>query len=150
MVKNFTLQPLVNLAQQRNDAATKRLGQLNQQQQSAQSKLDALLQYRKDYQEKFQKSARNGMDPTELRNFQEFIYRLDEAIAQQRQVATNAERSVQHGRNELKQAQIKMKSFDALAQRQLDRDKLQEAKAEQKLMDEHASRRTSTLNIEAE
>lgn len=140
MIKTSPLQPLVNLAQQRNDAATKQLGQLNLQQQNAQAKLDALLQYRKDYQDKFQEVVKNGIGPTELRNFQDFIYRLDEAITQQRIVASNAERSVAQGREDLKSAQIKLKSFDALVQRYNESNKLQQSKLEQKLMDEHAGR----------
>lgn len=143
MTKPFTLQPLVNLAQQRNEAATKRLGQLNQQQHSAQDKLDALLQYRKDYQTKFQEAVKNGIEPAELRNFQEFIYRLDEAITQQRQVTTYAERSVQHGREDLMNAQVKMKSFDTLAQRHIEEGKRLEAKMEQKVQDEHAGRQAA-------
>jgi flagellar FliJ protein len=143
MAKPFTLQPLVNLAQQRNEAATKRLGQLNQQQQTAQEKLDALLLYRKDYQTKFQEAVKNGIEPAELRNFQEFIYRLDEAITQQRQVTSNAERSVQHGREDLIDAQVKMKSFDTLAQRHIEEGKRLEAKLEQKVQDEHAGRQAA-------
>ena len=143
MTKPFTLQPLVNLAQQRNEAATKRLGQLNQQQQTAQEKLDALLLYRKDYQTKFQEAVKNGIEPAELRNFQEFIYRLDEAITQQRQVTSNAERSVQHGREDLIDAQVKMKSFDTLAQRHIEEGKRLEAKLEQKVQDEHAGRQAA-------
>ncbi|WP_035383669.1 flagellar export protein FliJ [Ferriphaselus sp. R-1] len=143
MTKPFSLQPLVNLAQQRNEAATKRLGQLNQQKQTAQGKLDVLVQYRKDYQDKFQEAVKSGMEPAELRNFQEFIYRLDEAITQQRQVAINAEHAVTHGREELKAAQIKMKSFDALAQRHVEVGKRFEAKMEQKAQDEHAGRQAT-------
>ncbi|BBE51527.1 Flagellar FliJ protein [Ferriphaselus amnicola] len=143
MTKPFTLQPLVNLAQQRNEAATKRLGQLNQQQQTAQDKLDALLLYRKDYQTKFQEAVKNGIEPAELRNFQEFIYRLDEAITQQRQVTSYAERSVQHGREDLMNAQVKMKSFDTLAQRHIEEGKRLEAKLEQKVQDEHAGRQAA-------
>jgi flagellar FliJ protein len=150
MTKTSSLQPLLNLAQQRNETATKHLGQLNQQQQSAQAKLDALLQYRKDYQDKFQEAVRNGMNPTELRNFQDFIYRLDEAITQQRQVANHAERSVQHGREELKSAQIKLKSFDALVQRYVESSKMQESKQEQKLMDEHAGRSSAYRHPDSE
>ena len=86
MTKTFSLQPLVQLAQQKNDAATKKFGQLNKQQQAAQAKLDTLLQYRKDYQTRFQEAVQNGMNQSDLRNFQGFIQRLDEAIAQQRSI----------------------------------------------------------------
>jgi len=140
MIKPFSLQPLVHLAQQKNDAATKKFGQLNQQQQAAQTKLDTLLQYRKDYQTRFQEAAQNGMSQSDLRNFQNFIQRLDEAIGQQRNANEQALNSVQTGRNDLQDTQRKMKSFDTLKQRHLESEKKLTAKSEQRQQDEHTGR----------
>jgi len=128
MTKIFSLQPLVHLAQQKNEAATRKFGQLNQQQQAVQAKLDTLLQYRKDYQTRFQEAVQNGMSQSDLRNFQDFIQRLDEAIAQQRNANEHARTQVQVGRSELQDAQRKMKSFDTLAQRHLESEKKLAAK----------------------
>lgn len=140
MIKPYSLQPLVHLAQQKNDAATKKFGQLNQQQQAAQTKLDTLLQYRKDYQARFQEAAQNGMSQSDLRNFQNFIQRLDEAIAQQRNANEQALNSVQKGRNDLEDTQRKMKSFGTLEQRHLESEKKLAAKSEQRQQDEHTGR----------
>lgn len=140
MIKPFSLQPLVHLAQQKNDAATKKFGQLNQQQQAAQTKLDTLLQYRKDYQTRFQEAAQNGMSQSDMRNFQNFIQRLDEAIAQQRNANEQALNLVQTGRNDLQDTQRKMKSFDTLKQRHLENEKQLTAKSEQSQQDEHTGR----------
>lgn len=138
--KTFSLRPLVNLAQQKNDAATKKFGQLNQQQQAAQNKLNALLHYRKDYQARFQEAVQNGMSQSDLRNFQDFIQRLDEAIAHQHIANEQALSSVQAGRNELHDTQRRMKSFDTLSQRHVEREKKLEAKTEQRQQDEHTGR----------
>lgn len=140
MSKPFPLQPLVQLAHQKNDAATRNLGKLNQQQQSAQGKLDALQQYRRDYQLKFQEAAQQGMEPTDLRNFQDFIDRLDQAIRQQQHVIEKAKTGVQTGRNELMDSTRKMKSFDTLAQRHVESEMKLEAKSEQRLQDEQTGR----------
>lgn len=140
MIKPFSLQPLVHLAQQKNDAATKKLGHLNQQHQTAQQKLDALQQYRRDYQVKFQEEAKNGMAPADMRNFQDFIGRLDQAIQQQTAVIEKTKAGVQTGRSELMDATRKMKSFDTLAQRHADAEKKQETKSEQRIQDEHTGR----------
>jgi flagellar FliJ protein len=140
MVKKFSLQPLVHLSQQQHDAATRKFGQLNQQQQATQAKLDALLQFRKDYQTRFQEAEQNGMNQAELRNFQGFILRLDEAIEQQRNANEQARSQLQVGRNELQEAQRKMKSFDTLAQRHIENEKKLEAKSEQRQQDEHTGR----------
>lgn len=143
MIKPFPLQPLVRLAQQKNDAAARKFGQLNQQQQAAQAKLDTLLQYRKDYQTRFQEAVQNGMNQSDLRNFQNFIKRLDEAIAQQRNANEQAIESVQKGRNDLQDTQRKMKSFDTLEQRHLKSEKKLAAKSEQRQQDEHTGRNTT-------
>lgn len=143
MANAFSLQPLVHLAQQRNEAAIKKLGLLNRSQQSAQSKLEMLQQFRKDYQAKLQNAEKIGMNLQDLRNFQDFIYRLDDAIAQQKAVVTQAHISLQTGRGELGETQRRMKSFDALAQRHIETERKLEAKIEQKIQDEHSGRRAA-------
>lgn len=140
MTKTFSLQPLLHLAQQKNDAATKKLGLLNRNQQSAHEKLEMLQQYRRDYQDKMQNAEKNGMELQDLRNFQDFIYRLDDAIAQQSAVVSQARVSVQTGRSELLDTQRRMKSFDTLAQRHTAAEKILEVKTEQKIQDEHSGR----------
>jgi len=148
MANKFSLQPLRQLAQQKNDAAIRKLGQLNRNQQSAQSKLEMLQQYRRDYQQKMQDAEKNGMGLEDLCNFRDFIYRLDDAIAQQNETVTKAQISAQNGRNELSEAQRRMKSFDTLAQRHAEAELKLEAKAEQKMQDDHSGRRAAYNNAE--
>jgi flagellar FliJ protein len=148
MANTFPLKPLVHLAKQKNDAATKQLGLLNRNRHAAQSKLEMLQQYRKDYQEKLQDAQKVGMDLNDLRNFQDFLYRLDDAIAQQTSVVTQAQLSVQQGRNELTETQRRMKSFDTLANRHTETIKKLEAKIEQKIQDEHSGRRAAYKSME--
>ena len=140
MHKQFHLQPLADLAHHKNEDAAKKLGQLNQQKQSAQGKLDTLLQYRKDYHMRFQEAAKQGLNPNDLRNYQDFIHRLDEAIAQQRALVEKAIHHVQAGRDEFQQTQRKMKSFDTLAQRHHASERKREQKIEQRLQDEYTGR----------
>lgn len=148
MIKPFTLQPLVHLAQQKNDAATKKLGQLNQNHQSAQAKLEALQQYRRDYQTRFEEESKIGMAPADMKNFQEFINRLDQAIQQQQSMIEKTKAGVQNGRAELMDTTRKMRSFDTLAQRHVDAEKKVEAKQEQRIQDEHSGRLAAYRSIE--
>jgi len=140
MTKPFSLQTLMKLAQHKTDSATGRLGQLNRQQQSSQQSLDTLLEYRKDYQTRLQEAARNGMSPADLRNFQQFINKLDEAIGQQLKQVEQSKASTQAGRNEFDAARRKLKSFDILQQRHTEEQKKIAEKSEQKTLDEHTSR----------
>lgn len=140
MNKPFTLQPLMDLAQHQNDAATRKLGLLNKQQQDAQGKLETLQQYRRDYQERMAESVQNGMGPAELRNFQMFINKLDDAIVQQSRVVQQSMASTQLGRGEFETTQRKLKSFGTLQKRHVETQDKIAAKQEQKAMDEHTGR----------
>ena len=148
MSKTFSMQPLVHLAHQKNDDASKKFGQLIQQQKAAQTKLHTLEQYREDYQTRLQQAVINGINQTSLRNFQDFILRLDEAVAQQRNALEQISRLIQAGRNELANTQRNMKSFDTLAQRHLESEKKLQDKLEQRQQDEHTGR-SSALKARA-
>ena len=140
MPKRFFLQPLMNLAQHQKDSATHKLGQLNKQQHNAQSKLETLKNYRRDYQTRLQESTKNGINPAELRNFQEFIHKLDEAISLQLKLVGQSKVSTQVGRVEFDTAQRKLKSFDTLQQRHIETQKKVDETSEQKTLDEHTGR----------
>lgn len=140
MTKPFPLDTLLNLAHQQNDAAARKLGQLNRQELSAQARLSALQEYRRDYQQQFETAEKNGISPADMRNFQQFIDRLDQAIRQQQQEIDKAHSSVQKGRHELLDSTRKMKSFDTLAQRHVESERKVEARSEQRLQDEQSGR----------
>jgi len=140
MSKKFNLQTLLNLAQMNNESATRKLGQLNKQQHDSETKLEVLLQYRKDYQDRLQASTLEGMDPALLRNFQEFIFKLDAAIAQQRHAVELSKASMQKGRGEFTDTQRKLKSFDTLQQRHYEQQLKAEGKVEQRDLDERTGR----------
>jgi flagellar FliJ protein len=148
MTHPFSLQPLVHLSQQKNDAATKKLGLLNHNLQTVQSKMEMLQQYRRDYQEKMLQAEQSGMALQDLRNFQDFIYRLDDAIAQQNIAVTHAQNQLIKGRSELTEAQRRMKSFDTLAHRHAESEKKLDAKIEQRIQDEHSGRSMAYRNAE--
>ncbi len=140
MDKIFKLQPLLNLSRQQSDAATRKLGMLNRKELDAQTKLDMLKQYRTDYQTRLQAATLQGMDPVELRNFQEFINKLDAAIEQQTKAVAVSKDYTQRGRTEFDTTQRKLKSFDTLQQRHIAEQKILGEKAEQKAQDEITSR----------
>ncbi len=140
MQKPFSLKPLMELAQHHKEAATRELGQRNKREHDAQEKLDMLGRYRNEYQTRLQAATHNGIDPLALRNFQQFIDKLDEAILQQRKVLEQSRVSVQQGRNEFDSTTRKLKSYATLQERHIEEQKKVEAKAEQSALDEHTGR----------
>jgi flagellar FliJ protein len=143
MTKPFSLQSVMNLAEHRNDEATRKLGQLNRKQQGAQEKLEMLRGYRNDYQAKLRDAIRNGMTPAELRNFEQFIAKIDEAIGQQLMAVEHSKTSAKAGRDEFDATRRKLQSFDKLQQRHLTTQNNIAAKSEQKIQDEHAGRQAA-------
>ena len=138
MPTSFSLKMLLDLAQNRSDAAAAELGRLNSREQEAEQKLRLLLGYRQDYQVRFQEFAKNGMDQTEWRNFRAFMVKLDAVIAEQRKVLANSRNSRLAGNNEWRAQQRKLKSYDTLSPRHERAESQRAAKREQREQDEQA------------
>lgn len=138
MATSSSLKILLDLAQQQADTAAKELGRLNHHQQEAEKKLNLLLQYRHSYQAHFQAATENGSGHVEWTNFKAFIYKLDAAITEQRQIVLYAQKKRSVGAEDFLACQRKMKSYVALAQRQQAQENQKQMKYEQKLQDEFA------------
>jgi flagellar protein FliJ len=138
MPTSSSLKMLLGLAQNRSDAAAKRLGELNFQGQEAEQKLRLLLGYRQDYQVRFQESAKNGIDQAGWRNFREFMGKLDSAIAEQRKAVASSQNRMQAGRTDWHVQQRQLKSYDTLSQRLARAESVREVKREQREQDEQS------------
>lgn len=149
MTTPYTLKTLLGLAQDRSDAAAVKLGRLNAQEQSAEQKLQLLLEYQRDYQVRFQELARNGLDQAEWLNFQAFMSKLDTAIAEQRKAVASSHDNVQVGRIDWHAQQHKLKSFDTLSQRHRLAELHRASKLEQREQDEQAIKSLVYNNISA-
>lgn len=141
MSQAFSLQPLLELMQTRADEATRRLGQLIAAEQSAKSRLQLLEQYREEYNQRFREAVQNGLSPQAWQNYQDFIARIDEAIRQQGNVVSGAERHTAAGQAHWRQQNTKLKAIDTLSQRHHSAEVRAEGRREQKLQDEFSSRR---------
>jgi len=140
MDQAFRLQPLLDLARMQTDVAARELGALTTQGMDAQRKLELLLQYRNTCQQQFQEAMRRGVHNTEWRNYQEFMLKLETAIAQQHRVVAGSRERVEEGRRRFSAQQRKLDSYAVLAKRHKGAQALHAARREQKDSDEHAAR----------
>lgn len=140
MSKSFPLQTLLDLAQERNNAAAAQLGVVNGHERDMQDRLQLLLDYRREYSERFTSGAQVGMDSVGWRNFRQFINTLDVAIDKQRDMVTMARQQVQTGQRHWQEQQSRLKSFDTLSQRHHHGQRAAEARLEQKEQDNLALR----------
>lgn len=144
MTKPFTLQPLLELMQNRADEATKELGKRIAAEQDTKAKLDMLVQYRDEYAERFRQASSQGLSPAGWRNFQDFIGRIDEAIAHQRVVVLTSEQHTADGQAQWLAHHHKLKAIDTLAQRHLSAEMQREQRQDQKQQDEFSARKART------
>ncbi|MBS1189612.1 MAG: Flagellar FliJ [Rhodocyclaceae bacterium] len=141
MAKPFNLQPLLDLMQTRADEKTRQLGQLIAAEQSAKSRLQLLEQYREEYSQKLREAIGQGLTPMALRNYQDFIARIDEAIEQQRLAVARSEQNTSAGQAEWQEQNRRLKAIDTLSQRHDARERYREGRQDQKQMDEFTARK---------
>lgn len=142
-MKPFSLQSVLDLMQTRTDDATRRLANLIASENNARSKFEMLQQYRDEYACRFRQAAENGISQREWHNYQEFLNRLDEAIASQGQTVSQQEQNTKAGQAHWQQQRVKLKAFDTLSQRHETNELKLEVKREQKIQDEFAARRNT-------
>lgn len=141
MPQPFSLQPLLEIMQTRSDEATRRLGQLISAEQNAKSRLQMLEQYRDEYAQKLRDAIMQGITPLVLRNYQDFLARIDEAITQQSLAVRNSEQSTAAGQAHWQEQNKRLKAIDTLSLRHDNRERYRENKVEQKLLDEFSVRK---------
>lgn len=144
MAQTFPLQTLLELMQNRTDEASRKLGQLITAEQSQRSRLQMLEQYREEYAQRMREATAEGITRLILRNYQDFLARIDEAIEQQRQAVQNSELSTKAGQTEWRNQNTKLMAIDTLSSRHDARERYRENKQEQKILDEFSSRKYST------
>ena len=140
MTRPFTLQPLLDLMQTRSDEATRRLGRLISAEQSARSRLALLEQYREEYAQRYREAVSGGLTPMALRNFQDFMARIDDAIRQQAQAVADSEQGTAAGQAAWKEQNKRLKASDTLSDRHEARERYRDNRQEQKEQDEYAAR----------
>lgn len=141
MAQAFSLQPLLEIMQTRADEATRKLGQLIAAEQSQRSRLQMLEQYREEYAQRMRDATAEGITRLILRNYQDFLCRIDEAIMQQRIAVETSERSTKAGQTQWQAQNKQLKAIDTLSQRHDARERYRENKQEQKLQDEFSTRK---------
>jgi flagellar protein FliJ len=140
MSKHLPIKTLINLAEEELEAATKRLGKLQQERNEVETQLNSLITYRDEYHARFTASAQEGTTAQTLRNFQAFVDTLDSAINQQRVLLVGANQRLEAAKPEWQQRKQKLGSYEVLAARGEAVLAKQEARLEQRDSDEHASK----------
>lgn len=132
---------LIKQAADRQAAAAERMRQAQAKLQDAIGRQEQLENFRSEYRGRLTSGGMQGMSIAQWQDFQKFLGRLDEAVRiQQGDVEFAKQRFImerQAWRNEHK----KLKAYEKLHERELEREQLAQARREQKATDEFATRR---------
>lgn len=138
MPRQFSLQPLHDLANNRVEAATRQLAALKQQWQLQEDKLKQLYAYQAEYRQRLHHTLTQGVDMTRMRDFQVFLHKLDIAIRQQQVEIERARMRWENGQRAWMEERRKLKTYDVLKTRHQRKEAQREGRIEQREQDEHA------------
>ncbi|RBO83224.1 MULTISPECIES: flagellar export protein FliJ [Marinomonas] len=143
MKKSHRMQILVDLAKRKEDSVAQQLARDKAKVQHDMQKLAELKEYAQQYE-----SERNllGLSPYLTTNYQHFVDRVQQAIAQQEAAVGRAEQQADMSMRLWLQARSKTKSMDVLKEKNIKIEQTIEDKKEQRQSDEFAMRRFFDAN----
>jgi flagellar protein FliJ len=120
-----------------------RVGAAERNVQEMQDKLAALEKYRNEYEAGFATRAGAGADVIRMRDFQTFLAKLGEALAQQRELVVLAERALDHERLQWREAAQRAHVVDTLQERWQNEESRAETRRDQQESDELSQQRAT-------
>ena len=127
------LQPVVDLAEKREQEATLAMADQRNQLAAARQQLDELRRYRDDYG-----SIPSGSNVAGILNRQSFLARIDMAIVQQMGEVARRERAVAASQQAWMEARGRAKALDTVTTRYRDAERKAEDRREQNQADERS------------
>ena len=138
MAKPFHLQPLVDLTEERSQAAAQALAKLKQAWQQAEGKQAQLQSYLDEYRQRLQRQAEAGFSIAQWRDYQAFILKLELAIKAQAEEVVRCQQRWQAGQAEWLEREREVKAYQTLLRRHEQAERKIEEKQDQRLQDEFA------------
>jgi len=117
MKRSDSLEVVQQMATRTERERAERVGAAERHLVEMQQKLAALEKYRSEYENGFATRAGGGVDVVGMRDFQAFMARLGEALAQQRELVTLAQRALEAERGQWREAAQRAHVVETLAER---------------------------------
>lgn len=131
---------LTGLARDKLDDATQTLGKVQQNLLTAQQQLTMLEEYLLDYRGRLQEAVQRGLSAAGWQNYQRFIATLEGAIREQHDVLSKTESQMGAARDNWRECQQRVNSFDTLSERRARADAVTASRREQRDNDEFSAR----------
>ena len=140
MTRSKRMNPVVKVAESREQAAARILGEAQQQLTRQEQRLDELMAYRDQYSQQFQQSSGMGMGVARLQDYRVFLARLNEAIEQQKQVIVRCRQDCERQRCHWLSSRTRTQALGKVVERYQREERRAVERREQHDSDERAQR----------
>ena len=132
--------PVLRVAENREASAARRFGQSKKQCREEEDKLQNLRQYHAEYMARFQQTASTGMNASQLREYQSFLNKLEQAILEQEEIVRQSKLNCSEKKQQWTKKHIRTQTMDKAMDRMVKNEQKQKDALEQKASDELAQR----------
>jgi len=142
------LNPIMDLAEKRENEAVQALGRSQQKLDEARKGLSSLRSFRENYAARFHQSGTKGLGVRQLNEYRAFLNKINAAIAEQERVVQSSETELQARKAAWEEAHRHTLGMQKIIDKLRAEESRQAQKKEQVELDERASRRgksTKTL-----
>lgn len=146
MTRSGRMEPIADLARDRESRAALQLGKSRQALQVQERQLEELIQFQREYQERFQVLGQGGINIQRLNEYRRFNDRLNEAIRQQRGVLEEYRRRLEHENRNWSEASTRRQALEKTMDRFRSEEAIHAGRIEQRDADEYAQNTRSVLD----
>ena len=136
MKRSRRLRPVARFAHQQERDAARTLGQSLRHAELQQKQLEDLVAYRDQYVADFQAAGKQGLSVVQLRDYQIFLSRLDQAINQQKQKLEDSRQNCELSQAEWQDKHGHSKMIDKVVEARKQAEDRHEEKQEQREQDD--------------
>jgi flagellar FliJ protein len=140
MVPSDRLKPVRRVAESRERDAARILGDAQRMLSDQQAKLEQLEHFYREYQQRFEAAAREGMPAARLQEFQTFMAKLRSAIEQQHRVVADSRQERARKKDRWQQKRVRSQAIGKAMERFRATETKTRQRKEQQETDEHATR----------
>ena len=146
--KSSRLKPIEKLAEDKEKSAIAEMVSARNTQQSQQQKLNDLMSYRFEYIEQFQSRGKNGMQSSQVQQYQQFISQRDVAIRQQETTLEMSVKILDESQNKWRDKNSHKRALNKVVRRYKSEEFRALEKTEQNAVDEQNTQKYNQKNRE--
>lgn len=142
--RSSAIHTLIEIAIKESSQAAEALAKASKLLKESEKNLNMLLDYRNDYTNQLAQNSQKGLFAESYQNFQGFLAKLNQAITSQQTVVDTCRQKVADQRKYWQECERKKLSYGVLVTQADARTQRAQLKKDQKLMDEHALRQSTS------